>query len=416
MQFEQIIEDVVLTDTPQGERQVRLARYKNRYFEISGEMYRLIRYAQQGISDDVQLAAIFSRETNKTLAHEEIATIKSKFAQQLSKESAEALDTIRFKLKLMGPALVQRLTGYLTFLYQPWLMVSAIALSLTMLVYVLIGFKGENIFLMAINRFHPTTLIIASVIFTFITLFHELGHATACRKYGLAQGNIGFGIYFFTPVFYNDSTHAWQLNNKQRLLIDVGGIYFQVLALIPVCYLYIFHGSDVAAYLILVNLSTILTNLNPLLKYDGYWILADLLNIPNMRRKTGQITSRFILQYVFFKKLKEDKALSQISRGKKRTLMVYTLASSLLFGMFFFYFIPKFIWMLGQSIYQKAGELISAGSSGNLGAFLMQNGAGLFHLLLSILIGLFLAKTLLMFLVSIYRFLRLHIFKSNPSA
>jgi len=127
-------------------------------------------------------------------------------------------------------------------------------------------------------------LIIASV------LSHEIGHASACRRFGEAYGDIGFGIYLIFPVFYADVTRIWKLSRWQRVIVDLGGMYFQLLT--GVFYYLIYRLSGNWLWLLAsVQIDIlILLSFNPIAKFDGYWLVSDLLGIPNLhRRLTGMV-------------------------------------------------------------------------------------------------------------------------------
>jgi putative peptide zinc metalloprotease protein len=64
-------------------------------------------------------------------------------------------------------------------------------------------------------------------------LLHELGHASACRKYGCEHAEIGFCLYLIFPALYIDLSAAWRLPRLQRAVIDIGGMYFQFLSVVP---------------------------------------------------------------------------------------------------------------------------------------------------------------------------------------
>lgn len=123
-----------------------------------------------------------------------------------------------------------------------------------------------------------------------IALLHELGHAAACAWYGLAPGEIGFGLYLIFPAFYTDVNQAWKLTPARRAVVDAGGMYFQIILIalaVPLA-----HGLDddprIFAF-ILFNLYLIFHNLNPLFKMDGYWIFSDLAGLPNLHKRTWQV-------------------------------------------------------------------------------------------------------------------------------
>jgi len=125
-------------------------------------------------------------------------------------------------------------------------------------------------------------------------LFHEFGHTAACIKFGDKCGAIGFGFYLFTPVFYADVTNAWRLKRSERLIVDAGGIYMQLIFCLALIGLYYLLEDKTYLYVSFSIVTTIIINVNPFLRYDGYWALSDLLNIPNLRAKSNEAVLRTI--------------------------------------------------------------------------------------------------------------------------
>jgi len=111
---------------------------------------------------------------------------------------------------------------------------------------------------------------------------HELGHASACGKFGLKAGSIGFGFYLFMPVFYADVSNTWSLSPRKRIIINIAGMYFQLLISCLLVLIYLFTSNEWMLYASLVNIISFLPNLNPFVRYDGYWILSDLLGMNNI--------------------------------------------------------------------------------------------------------------------------------------
>jgi putative peptide zinc metalloprotease protein len=126
-----------------------------------------------------------------------------------------------------------------------------------------------------------------------ISMFaHELGHASASNRYGAPARDIGFGLYLIYPVFYNDVTSAWRLTRPQRLVIDLAGVFFQFL--VASFYLFVYHltGAEVF-YLAAVSVVFLgFVVLMPIFKFDGYWILTDLLDVPNLSSQVRRVGAR----------------------------------------------------------------------------------------------------------------------------
>jgi len=119
---------------------------------------------------------------------------------------------------------------------------------------------------------------------------HELGHLSACRRYGAAHGGFGFGLYWCLPVLYAEVHGAWLLPRARRSVVDVAGIYFQGLYLTAIAALWLLApaASPLSATLLLTlwgSYFLVLNTLNPVLKYDGYWLLSDLTGSYNLHRR-----------------------------------------------------------------------------------------------------------------------------------
>lgn len=412
--FEDIVQDISIGRVSDTSNAGCYAEHKDRYFDISAELYELIRLSKEGLTDNQQLATIFSAQTGQVLSSGDIRRIKENFYKKLNMDGPTVMDGIRFRLRLLKPSWIGMITRYLSFLFQPALMVVVTALSIGLLTLVVFREGVENIFHQALNEFSPLTLLAASAIFSLITLFHELGHASACQRFGLRHGHIGFGIYFFTPVFYSDSTHAWKLPHHKRLLIDVGGMYFQLVVLIPLTLLYLGGiEKQLVTYLIILNISTILANLNPLLKYDGYWILADLLKINNLRVKTYHLTRHLVLRYLLGRDVKPHPYIAQIPPATGKVLLGYTLVTNVLFAFFFFYFIPMFLTNIVKSVISKGGELMN--NTGDFAGYAMQHLSEWMALALNCMIALFLIKTVISFAMSCFRFFNNYLRKEKTS-
>nr|MBC7613331.1 peptidase, M50 family protein [Pseudopedobacter sp.] len=126
------------------------------------------------------------------------------------------------------------------------------------------------------------SLLTFIIVMAFSVTFHEIGHATSASFFGAKHGGIGGGFYLFTPVYFADVTDIWSLNKKQRIIVNIAGMYFElifcaILALIAL----LIKNELLMITSIIVCLHT-LFNLNPFLRSDGFWILSDLTNKPNL--------------------------------------------------------------------------------------------------------------------------------------
>lgn len=127
----------------------------------------------------------------------------------------------------------------------------------------------------------PLILLVLGLLLT-STLFHELGHAAGCTYGGGRPGVIGMGVYVIVPAFYTNVTDAYRLDRRGRLRTDLGGLYFNVLFLLGLGIAY--AGTGYAPLLVVVVLTHLemLQQLLPVVRLDGYFILADLVGVPDL--------------------------------------------------------------------------------------------------------------------------------------
>lgn len=131
------------------------------------------------------------------------------------------------------------------------------------------------------------SFVILLFLFSFvICLFHEIGHASALQSYKKNAGEIGVGFFLFYPVFFCNVSEAWFLKKNQRVVVNLGGIYFELLAATAFIAAMYATENNIFLFLASIILLRAVINLNPFLRRDGYWILSDLTNRPNLQRNS----------------------------------------------------------------------------------------------------------------------------------
>ncbi len=127
-----------------------------------------------------------------------------------------------------------------------------------------------------------------------LKVFHEFGHAYACKHYGGHVPEMGAYFILFTPCAYVDATACWGFSRKrERLIVCLGGMYVESIIASMAVFVWALTDPSVIhsiAYnvIFLASVVTVLFNVNPLMRYDGYYILSDLTEIPNLRSRSGQ--------------------------------------------------------------------------------------------------------------------------------
>ncbi|MBK7641965.1 MAG: hypothetical protein IPJ19_02780 [Planctomycetes bacterium] len=127
-----------------------------------------------------------------------------------------------------------------------------------------------------------------------LKVFHEFGHAYATRRFGGSVPEMGVNLVMFTPAAYMDASSSWTFpKHSQRLLVCLAGMYVELflaaLALLAWSVLEPGLARNLAHNVVLLaSLVTIGFNANPLTRYDGYFALSDLLQIPNLHQRASQ--------------------------------------------------------------------------------------------------------------------------------
>lgn len=150
-----------------------------------------------------------------------------------------------------------------------------------------------------------SNLPILWVLLVSLKSFHELGHAYACKRFGGTVPEIGAMIMMGTPCAYVDASSSWSFPNRwHRMVVALAGMYFEsMLAMVAlIVWLVTDTGQIHSAAQYAIVLSTVVTigfNANPLMRYDGYFILSDLVNMPNLHRDAKAAAASFIKWVLF---------------------------------------------------------------------------------------------------------------------
>ena len=160
-------------------------------------------------------------------------------------------------------------------------------------------------------RNNPVNLILLYGVFVFVKFIHELGHAFSCRRFGGECHELGIMFLVFIPTPYVDASTAWAFPNKwHRIFVGAAGMIVELFFASLMCFVWMSTGdiNSVVAQLafnamLIASVTTLVFNANPLLRYDGYYILSDFLEIPNLRQKSSEYALGLIKRHIFRVKL-----------------------------------------------------------------------------------------------------------------
>ncbi|GAA2986010.1 hypothetical protein [Actinokineospora diospyrosa] len=193
---------------------------------------------------------------------------------------ANPLLGLRMRCVISSEDTTRRVTSPFTWLFHPLVVVAVVLAFLGVSFWVLFekGLAGA-----AYEAFQRPSLLLLVFAVTIISAgFHEFGHAAAARYGGATPGAMGFGMYLMWPAFYTDVTDSYRLGRAGRLRTDLGGLYFNAIVAVAMFGGWALSGWDALLLVIATQLLQMVRQLTPLVRFDGYHVLADLTGVPDL--------------------------------------------------------------------------------------------------------------------------------------
>lgn len=142
------------------------------------------------------------------------------------------------------------------------------------------------------------------IVLALTKVLHEFGHGLASKRFGSQCHSMGVMFLVLMPCLYCDVSDSWTLKSKwRRIFIAAAGMYFEFILASICAFIWWFSEPGwvnmLALNIVFVcSVSTLLFNANPLLRFDGYYILSDLIEVPNLRTKASRVLQRFCGQWM----------------------------------------------------------------------------------------------------------------------
>jgi len=162
-----------------------------------------------------------------------------------------------------------------------------------------------------------------------ISIWHELGHGLTCKAFGGEVHNIGFMIFYFEPAFYCNIDDSYLFSRlSHRIYSALGGIYFEALVCAVALAAWLLTPAEwwvhgLALMLVFITGLGALFNLHPLIKLDGYYILMDWLDMPDLRENSFEYMQNVVKKHVFHLNVPER----AIPRRHRRVFLIYGVSA-----------------------------------------------------------------------------------------
>ena len=261
--------------------------------------------------------------------------LKKRRDEKRKKEIIGAMSNIlSFRFKGFDPErILNGLYPWVSWFFTAWATWFSIGMAICALSLVIVQFDTFQSRLPSFNSFFAAQnwLLIAGVLGV-TKVIHEFGHGMSCKHFGGECHEMGVMFLVLTPCLYCNVSDSWMLPSKwHRAAIGAAGMYVEIVIASIATFLWWFSEPGFLNYVCLnimfvSSVSTLLFNANPLLRYDGYYILSDIMEVPNLRQKASTILNRKLGKWCLGLEEREDPFLPKRNQA---LFALYTVASFL---------------------------------------------------------------------------------------
>lgn len=270
--------------------------------------------------------------------------------------TGQAMSILFVRIPLINP---DRFLTWALPLFRPLLSKGGLALWVMWLGYCLWQFIPH-----AASFLHDAESVLAPanwgwmiLLFLITKAIHEFGHGILCKRFGGAVPEMGVMMLIMMPAPFVDATSSWSFASRwQRFLVNAAGMMFELAIAGGAALFWLYEKSNnpgsITAQLaynivFMASFTTILFNANPLLRFDGYYMLADVLEVPNMYDRATKHTRWIVQRYAYGMENAQPVATAS---GEQWILLVYGIASQ----------VYRFFVLTGIILF-IAGQLLTIG-------------------------------------------------------
>ncbi len=284
-----------LKDSGFAEPRSLIRRADGQVIQLSRMLY-LVSCLIDGARGPEEIASAVSAELGRTLTAEQVRyLITAKLARLgiVAGQGAPAAPTaspllaLKGRVTLLPEAAVCAAGTFFRPLFR-WPVIVAVIASVAALDFWLFTTHGLAPALRQVLN-DPVDLLVVAGLSVASGLFHECGHAAGCRYGGARPGRIGAGIYLVYPAFFTNVTDSYRLSRVGRLRTDLGGLYFNMIFMLVLAACYAATSAEILLLVIAVTHLEMLEQLLPFVRFDGYFILSDLVGVPDLFARVAPV-------------------------------------------------------------------------------------------------------------------------------
>ena len=238
---------------------------------------------------------------------------------------------IFFKVPLFDPSpWLGKVTHAMRFLWSRWFVLGSIAFIVSTLFWLFLNrdtFSGSGV-----EFFTPSNIALLWLSVIVIKTFHEFGHAMTCRHFGGEVHEMGACLICLTPCGYVDASDAWMMRHRRhKIYTTVAGIFAEFFIASVAAHVWLNLQDGLARNLafnamIVASINTLFFNLNPFMRFDGYYIALDLFEIPNLRAKAFAYCSTRLQRLIFgIRNTTQERLIEDANHG--RLFIVYSVCA-----------------------------------------------------------------------------------------
>ncbi len=279
----------------------------------------LVQFHQQG------LVEVSSSDAGRYLLHR---ANKKKWTKRFG--TLKNLLAVRFR-GINPDRFLRWLTPRTSWFFSTWMVLANCALMLAAILVLAMNYQEFQERLPRFQEFFsPQNWLAVGLVLLVTKTLHELGHGIVYTKYGGRCQELGVMVLIFMPTLYVNTSGSWKIADKwQRAAIAAAGMYVELCLAAVATFVWWYSHPGLIQYtalnvMVTCSISSLIFNANPLMKYDGYFIFSDLLELPNLQQRSSAMIRSVCFKYCLGV---DEPVEEQACDATRRWLVGYGLAA-----------------------------------------------------------------------------------------